>query len=319
MIVNRKVLSHLGSFLFSGLLFTLSFWTISQELRQHPAGEIWKSLAAISAPHLLLAILLMGVNYLIMTGYDTLAVHYIRHPLPYQKTAFTAVITYGISNIIGLALLSGSAIRYRFYRPWGLSVVEIAHLIAFCNLSFWLGLFVVGGIIFILKPVTIPQILHLPFTSIHLLGLFFLLIVLGYLFATFLSQKPLKLGKLTLPHLPIHLSLAQLMIASWDWILAAAVFYVLLPLDNVLSYPEFLGIYLLAQIAGVISNVPGGLGVFETVMLLLLSPLVPSVQLLGSLLAYRGIYYFLPLGIALLLLGWSEVKRRSPENSARNP
>ena len=92
--------------------------------------------------------------------------------------------------------------------------------------------------------------------------------------------------------------------------LAAAVFYVIIPPYIGLSYPAFFGVYLLAQIAGVISNVPGGLGVFETVILLLLSQVISSVKLLGLLLAYRGIYYFLPLVFALLLLGFYEIKKR---------
>nr|WP_217523130.1 lysylphosphatidylglycerol synthase domain-containing protein [Pleurocapsa sp. PCC 7327] len=83
-----------------------------------------------------------------------------------------------------------------------------------------------------------------------------------------------------------------------------------MPTATPLSYPEFFGIYLLAQIAGIISNVPGGLGVFETVMLLLLSPPVSSASLLGALLAYRGIYYFLPLSSAILILGLDELHQR---------
>jgi uncharacterized membrane protein YbhN (UPF0104 family) len=308
--MNSKRISHFGSVIFSLLLFALSLWTISQELHQHPASEIGKSLAAIPASRLLLAAFLTGLNYLVMAGYDTIAVRYIRHPLPYQKTAIAAVITYGISNSVGLALLSGSAIRYRLYRHWGLSVIEIAHIVTFCNLSFWLGLFVVGGIIFLLEPVAVPQLLHLPFTSVRPVGAIFLLVVLGYLLVTVFRQKSLRLGKLILPHLPIHLSLEQLAIGACDWMLAAAVFYALFPSDITLSYPAFFGVYLLAQIAGVISNVPGGLGVFETVMLLLLSPPIPSVKLLGLLLAYRVIYYFLPLGTAALLLGGYELRQR---------
>ena len=77
----------------------------------------------------------------------------------------------------------------------------------------------------------------------------------------------------------------------------------------------FFGIYLLAQLAGIISNVPGGLGVFETILILLLSPPIPSASLLGALLAYRGIYYFLPLGVSILMLLWYEFKQRRTRNA----
>lgn len=91
--------------------------------------------------------------------------------------------------------------------------------------------------------------------------------------------------------------------------LAAAAFYVLLPASASVSRSSFFGAYLLAQIAGVVSNVPGGLGVFETVMLLLLSSFISSATILGALLVYRGIYYFLPLIVAALLLGTYELRR----------
>jgi uncharacterized protein (TIRG00374 family) len=90
--------------------------------------------------------------------------------------------------------------------------------------------------------------------------------------------------------------------------LAAAVLYVLLPTHPDLSYFIFFGSYLLAQIAGIISNVPGGLGVFETVLILLISPPIPSDQLLGALLVYRAVYYFLPLLVGVLLLALYETK-----------
>lgn len=307
--LNRERLSQLGSVLLSFVLLVLSIWAIAQELRHYHIKEIWGSLTAISASHLGLAVGLTGLNYVMLTGYDVLALRYIRHPLPYRKTAIVAIISYGLSNSVGLALLSGSAIRYRFYRSWGLSNLKITQIIAFCNWSFWLGLFAVGGIVFLIEPVAVPKLLHLPFQSVHPIGILFLLILLTYLLTTVLSKKPLRIGKWSLPHLPLNLCLAQIAVTSCDWLLAAGVLYFLFPTSIPLSYPGFFGIYLLAQIAGIISNVPGGLGVFETVMLLLLSPPIPSAQLFGALLAYRGIYYFLPLSVSILLLGFSQMRQ----------
>src|SRR4029450_10865085 len=93
------------------------------------------------------------------------------------------------------------------------------------------------------------------------------------------------------------LSLAQVAISSLDWALASSVLYLRLPPTAPLSYPQFVGVYLLAQLAGLVSQVPGGLGVFETVMLLFLAPAIPPAVVLGSLFAYRGLDYLLPLGV----------------------
>ncbi|WP_413467351.1 lysylphosphatidylglycerol synthase domain-containing protein [Pleurocapsa sp. FMAR1] len=295
---------------FSVLLFGLSLWAIATELRKYSLKDVFNSLNAIPNQYLLLAIALTTINYLLLTGYDTLAVKYINQSLAYKRTALVAVISYGISNSVGFALLSGSAIRYKFYSAWGYSAIKIAQIITFCNLSFWLGLFAVGGAVFALTPLEIPKQLNLPFLSVRPLGFVFLAIIIAYLLWSGLSKKPLKIKNWTLPHLPFKLSLAQIALTSLDWMFAAAVLYVLLPVPKHFSFLGFFGIYLLGQIAGIISNVPGGLGVFETILILLLSPPIPSSQLLGSLLAYRGIYYFLPLGASILLLGWYELKQR---------
>jgi phosphatidylglycerol lysyltransferase len=299
-------------------LFALSIWAIRNELRQHSLQDIVNGIAAIPVRALGLAVLLTVVNYGFLTGYDTLATRFVRHPLAYRKTALVAVISYAISNSVGFALLSGSAIRYRFYTAWGLTAGQIGQIIAFCNLSFWIGLFSVGGLVFAVEPLSVPGILHLPFATVHPLGIMFLGIMAAYLILSSFSRRSLKIRGWVLPHLPLNLSLAQITVTSCDWALAAAVLYVLLPAHPDLNYFIFFGSYLLAQIAGVISNVPGGLGVFETVLLLLISPPIASDQLLGALLVYRVVYYFLPLLVGAGLLGFYELRQRNRDGEKLN-
>ncbi|MDJ0845976.1 lysylphosphatidylglycerol synthase domain-containing protein [Crocosphaera sp.] len=284
-------------------VFALSLWTIQQHLHHYQAETFWESLSHIPPIHIILAIALMGVNYFIMTGYECLGLAYVRQSLPYGQKALVGIICSGISNSVGFAVLSSCMIRYRFYSVWGFSVVKIAQISAFCNLSFCLGLFVVGSIIFLKEPLAIPQLIDLPFLSVRPLGIIFLIIILAYLFLTVIRQKPLMIGKWIIPHLSLKLAVSQLLVSALDWCLAAGVFYTLLHSSVPLSYPAFFGIYMLAQVAGLASNIPGGLGVFETVMMLLLTPFISSENLLGTLLIYRGIYYFIPLTVAAVLLG----------------
>ncbi|WP_278002854.1 lysylphosphatidylglycerol synthase domain-containing protein [Nodosilinea sp. LEGE 06152] len=314
-----KRLAHILPIGLSLGLFGLSIWAISSELHQHRPGDILRSIGAIPAWALGGAIALTALNYAFLTGYDTLSARFVRQPLPYAKTALVAVISYGISNSVGLALLSGSAIRYRFYTAWGFSPGKIAQMIAFCNLSFWLGLFAVGGLVFTVEPLSVPGLLHLPFQTAHPLGILFLAITVAYLLLSSFSRRAVHLKGWVLPHLPPGLALNQIAITSCDWALAAAVLYVLLPTHPGLTYFIFFGSYLLAQIAGVISNVPGGLGVFETVLILLVSPPIPSDQLLGALLVYRLVYYFLPLLVGVGLLALYELRRRRGRVKASKP
>ncbi len=310
-------LKRLSSFLFPFLgllLFCLSIWAIAQELRHYSYEDILNSLKNSSIKSLLLALIFTILNYLVLTAYDVLACRYIRHPLAYPKVALVAVTSYGISNSVGFALLSGSAIRYRLYVPWGFTTVEVAQIIAFSNLSFWLGLSAVGGVLFLREPLAIPKIIDLPFDlpfiNVYPLGLLFLIATCAYFFASLLlKRKTIRIGSQSL-FLPSPITaFGQIIISSIDWSFAATILYVLLPSSPV-SFPEFFSIYLLGQIAGLVSNVPGGLGVFETILLLMLSPTIPTTKIFAALLLYRLIYFFIPLLISILLLVLYEIRQR---------
>jgi len=306
----RKFRPDLSS-LFGLLLLAASIWAIAQELHEYNYHDILTYLAAIPKSQLSLSVWFTVLSYLVLTLYDYLGFYYLGHPLSYNKVAFTNFVSSSFSNTIGFAIVTGSAIRYRFYALWGVSGIEIAQVIAFENFTFWLGLFAVSGGIFVLDPLPIPTQLHLPFADVRPLGVIFVLMVFAYLVGSIISKQPLRMRGHEFRFPGFGLAIAQILISSLDWIFTAAVLYVLIPQVAHLSFLDFLGIYLLAMTAGVVSNVPGGLGVFESVILLLLKPQVPPTVVLGSLLAYRGVYYLLPLIVATLLLGFYEINARS--------
>ncbi|MEH1961240.1 MAG: lysylphosphatidylglycerol synthase domain-containing protein [Nostoc sp.] len=300
------------STLFGLSLLVLSLWAIANELHEYNYRDILNSLAAIPKSRLSWAVWLTALGYLVMIGYDILGFSYINRSLSWNKIALTSFISSAFTNTIGFALLTGSAIRYRFYSSWGVSAVAIAQVIAFANFTFWLGMFAVAGLLFLINPLKIPTPLHLPFTTVRPIGVIFLLLVAAYLLGSIFIKQPLIIRGQEFRFPSLKISLAQIAISSFDWILAAAVLYVVLPTNISLSYLDFLGIYLLAMFAGVVSNVPGGLGVFETIILLILSSKVSAAAVLGSMLVYRGVYYYLPLLLAAALLGIYEIKKNRP-------
>lgn len=309
--MKKKLLHNLGLWL-GGILFAISLWVLHHELKEYHYQDIILSLKSIPSARLFFAILLTITSYFILTLYDVLAFRYIQNPLIYRKIVSASFIGYAFSNNLGAALITGGSVRFRLFAAWGLSAVEIIKVIAFCSLTFWLGFLTLGGFAFLLKPFIVPVSLHIPIISLRSLGLIFLLIVCCYLLMSAVRKKPFKIRELEFSLPPLRLTLAQIGISCLDWALAAAVLYFLLPThtSTFLSYQEFLGIFLLAQIAGIASQVPGGLGVFETIMVLLLSNNIQASVVLGSLVAFRGIYYILPLGISVTLLGIHEVKQR---------
>lgn len=295
-------LQRLAPLLLSAVLFLLAAWALHRQLAELTLTKVLAGIDAIPLGSLWAALALTALNYLFLTGYDVLALRYVGVVLPYRQAARVALISYAISNSVGMALLSGSSIRLRFYSQWGLSAGTIARIIAFCNLSFWVGLLSVGGLVFSLEPLAVPPVLRLPVPTAHPIGVLFLILVCLYLLGTTLQRESIRIYRWELPRMPLALSLAQIGITSCDWTLAAAVLYCLLMPSPGVSFPVFFGSYLLAQIAGILSNVPGGLGIFESVMVLLLASLASSDKLVGALLVYRVIYYLTPLLVALGLL-----------------
>jgi phosphatidylglycerol lysyltransferase len=306
---RRRFLSVVAP-IFGLAVFCLAGWALYRELHAYHLRDILQQLHSLPSARVLMAVLFAAASYLAATGYDTLGARYIRRPLPYHRTALAAFIGTTFSNNLGFGLLTGGSMRMRLYSAWGLSVVEISQLLAFDSLTLWLGFLTLGGVVFSLQPVAVPLTLHLPFLSLRPVGVIFLALVAAYLVLTLTVRKPLRVRsvELQLPapgYVPLQVGIGLL-----DWILASATLYVLLPSSVGVSFPVFIGIYSLALLAGVVSQVPGGLGVFETVFLLLLAPSAPASVVLGSLLAYRGVYYLLPLGVAVTMLAVQELLRQ---------
>jgi uncharacterized membrane protein YbhN (UPF0104 family) len=308
--MHQKHLFQISLSVFGLLLFIFCLWTINNELRQHSLDDVFQSLTNIPSSRLFLAIGCCIAGYLALSSYDLLGFEYIRFTLPITQVIFTAFISHAISNSAGFALITGGAIRYRLYANWGVSIGAIAQVIAFENLSFWLGMLTVSGILFLLEPMTIPQVLNLPFVSIHVIGVIFLFVVGVYVLGSYFYHRPFRIYGKIFSFPSFDLALQQIGISLLDWGLAIAVLYLLLPPSIHLSYFSFANIYLLAMITGIISNVPGGLGVFETVILLLLPSEITAPAVLGSLIAYRGVYYIIPLIVAVILLGLYEINQR---------
>ena len=288
-------------------LFALALRALQDTLSHYRYHDVVAYVSSLRADQIILAAVLTLLGYLVMTGYDTLAFRYIRHPRPYRKIALASFIGYAFNNNVGLSGLVGGSLRYRLYTAWRLSAVEIAKVIAFCTISFWLGFVLLGGTFFIVAPPEVPSAVHLPFHSVRILGLLLLLPAVVYLAWIAVRRRPIQIRQWEFDLPTLGVFGAQVVISAIDWIIAAGVLYILLPDSLPLTFVHFLGIFLLAQIAGVISNVPGGLGIFEAVSLLFLAPFFSASAILGALVAFRVIYYLLPLFLATLLLATHEI------------
>ncbi|HEY2274705.1 MAG TPA: bifunctional lysylphosphatidylglycerol flippase/synthetase MprF [Steroidobacteraceae bacterium] len=288
------------------LVFTVVVLILHRQLAHlHPRAVI-EHLHAIPRRQVLAALGFTAASYWLLSNYDVLALAYVRRTIPYPRILFTSFIAYSFGHTLGFSAFTGAAIRFRLYATAGVTAIDVATITAFCSLSLAVGLATIAGLSLFLSPMHAAQILHLRHNWSLLVGAVLLGAVALYTLWAMLARGTLELRGWALRAPGPAIGLAQVALAVADLSLSSAVLWSLLPAQAHVGFVTFLGTYALAVIAGILSHVPGGVGVFEAVMLLTL-PGVPTDALLGSLLAYRAVYYVVPLVFATLLFGSKEL------------
>ncbi len=270
--------------------------------------------AVVAAMHgtdsmrLLLAIVATGVSYFALTGYDFFALRYVGATVPYRVAGQAAFIAYALSNSIGLGVLTGGAVRMRLYGAAGVDPERVGRAIAFNALCFGLGVGFIGAIALLWAADAIAPTLRLPPWPVRMLAVLFLGAIASIVWLARKGGEHRILGRFTVKAPPLAVTLPTLLISAFDIAVSAAVLWVLLPEGSV-AYAPFLGFYAVAVVLGILSHLPGGIGVFEAVMLLSLGGAAPTVEVAGALVMYRVIYYLLPLMLALAWLVIHELRR----------
>ncbi len=267
--------------------------------------DVIAAAGSIPAGAVVVALACTAASYLALVGHDLLALRYIGRELPYPFVTVTSFMAYAVGHNVGLVSLSAAAVRYRMYTLAGLSGTEITVVSVFCALTFHLGAGVMTGISLIGEAGHAASLVHASPPVAVAAGSLLLGLCAAWFGLTIVRRSPLVLRGWSLVLPSWRMTLAQVAVASVDLVFAGAAAYALLPVDVPVSFQAFVALYVIAVCAGAISNVPGGLGVFESVFVLLL-PATPVPQLLGVLLVYRIIYYLLPFGVAVLLLAGHE-------------
>src|SRR4030095_9542813 len=261
----------------------------------------WRALLAdvVATPlrSLTTALGLTTLSYVALTGYGFVAMSYIRKRLPRACIGWVAFLAYAVANNVGFATLSGASIRYRFYTRWGRTAEHRSLAVLSTAVASWLGLLMLGGLSLV-AGVPVVATLPLPDWTMRM-GWVFIAVVTGYVLIGSVWRTPVRVRGFSVPPPRTWLAIAQLAVSAIDWTLAGAVLYVLLPPSRA-TFVDTLGAFLLAQIVGLVSHVPGGIGVFEGLIILALSPFLTAAQLVPALVVYRAIYYVAPLSVALV-------------------
>jgi uncharacterized membrane protein YbhN (UPF0104 family) len=236
-----------------------------------------------------------------------MGVRYVGRSLPYRRVAMTSFVALSIGHNIGFAALSSGAIRYRLYSQWGFGVGEVAKLILFCALTVGLGLGVLGGLALLLQPGLAQEITHLDRPLVLALGAACMLVAIAYLGAAAFVRRPLRFRRWSLEMPSLRLALGQIVIGPLNFAFVAACLYEALAASAEVSYLGVATVYVIANVATLVSHVPGGLGVIESVVLYLM----PDQQVIGALILFRLAYFLVPLCIGSVLFALIELLMRT--------
>ncbi|MCE9672234.1 lysylphosphatidylglycerol synthase domain-containing protein [Myxococcus stipitatus] len=301
-------------------LLTMAALVLRHELSELRGGQLLGALKSIPAHRVLLGLACAACNYLALTLYDVLALRHLGRRLPYRQVGFASFVGYAFGHNIGMSFLTGGGVRYRLYAARGLSALDVAQVGTFNALTFWAGLLAVAGVALMVDAGRgAMALLHLSPGWARLLGGALLGVLALYFVLCARVRRPLRVRRLALEvSLPTpRQAVEQLVVSFMDWMLAAMVLWVLLPPGGRVSLATMVALFAVAQLAGLASQVPGGLGVFDSIILAALTPRMPPALVLGILLVYRVIYYLLPFMVAMSMLAAHELLLRRGRRSQR--
>jgi hypothetical protein len=256
--------------------------------------------------HVLLCLAFSAASFLCLTGSDALAVRYAGRRLSYGRIALASFTSISIGHTLGFAVLSSSALRYRFYTAWGLTQGDVGRVLLSCGITVTLGILTTAGVASLARPALAAGIVGVPRSSLIAAAAACLLVVAAYLGFAALRVRTLRIRRFELPAPGLGLALGQVAVGTADQFAVSAALYHVLAASSDIGYLTVAAAYAAANGAAVVTHVPGGLGVIETVFVVLL----PGAQVIGALIAFRAIYYLLPFVLGCLVLAAAEVHRR---------
>ena len=296
-------------YLIAAAAIGLAAFLLYRTLSRYSLDQLVEAVSAVPVPRLLGAAGFAAASYLCLTCFDYLALRYVGKPLPYPKAALASFTALSLGHNIGLAALSSGAVRYRFYSRWGLSTGEVAKVIVFCGITVGLGLLVLGGAALLLRSGLAVEITGLSLPIVIVLGIGCLAVPAIYLILAAFVRKTLRIRRWSLEVPPLRLALGQVLIGALNFAFVAACLHQALAAVADVAYLGVASVYVIANATALVSHIPGGLGVIESVVMYLL----PQKDLIGPLLVFRFVYFLIPLGLGSILFAVTELfyRRRS--------
>ncbi|HXB81364.1 MAG TPA: YbhN family protein [Bradyrhizobium sp.] len=291
------------------IIIAFAITTLVRTLKGVDTGVMLVALTEIAPYHIALAALCVVGAFCTLTFYDFFALRTIgRKHVPYRIAALSSFTSYTIGHNIGATVFTGGAIRFRIYSEYGLSAVDVAKICFLSGLTFWLGNTFVLGIGMAWHPGAASAMDQLPAAINRLVAFGVLSAILAYFVWLSLGEERRELGqngwKVKLPS--ARLTLVQILIGVLDLGFCAMAMYLLMPGDPGIGFMSLAVVFILATLLGFASHAPGSIGVFDAAMLVAL-PQFGREQLLATLVVFRILYFMIPFGIAISIMGSREI------------
>lgn len=280
------------------------------------ASVIGGKLASIPVHSYVLAMLSTLVAYAALAWYDRIALLHLRKErgISWLFVSLCSFTTYALSHNIGASVFSGGAVRYRAYTSKGLSAAEVAVLVALCSFTFAYGTLILTGVVLLFEPELLRPLLKktslrdADLTTIRIIGFSILGLCSLYVIGSWRKFRPLVVKGFTLEYPRLEVVRRQLVAAPLELVGAAGIIYFALPESGNPGFFVVLGAFLLSFSAGLLAQVPGGVGVMEAVFLTLM-PGVPATSVFAALLVWRLFYLIMPLALSIpIILAFEEKK-----------
>src|SRR6478672_2605651 len=291
------------------LIIILAVTHLVRTLRGVDSALVLSALTDIAPHRIALAALCVVGAFCTLTFYDFFALRTIgKNHVPYRIAALSSFTSYTIGHNIGATVFTGGAIRFRIYSDYGLSAVDVAKICFLSGLTFWLGNLVVLGFGMAWHPWAASAMDLLPPAMNRLIALGCLAGIAAYFIWLLMGKNRRELGqngwKVVLPS--ARLTLVQILIGVVDLGFCALAMFLLMPTQPDIDFVSLAVVFILATLLGFASHAPGSIGVFDAAMLVAL-PQFGREQLLATLVVFRILYFMIPFGIAISIMGSREI------------
>lgn len=299
----------------------VSGWFLYKELQGLSLQNIGDSLRAIPPHRYLLAIMSTLAAYAALAWYDRIALMHlgITH-IRWMFVSICSFTTYALSHNIGASVFSGAVVRYRAYTAKGLSVAQVGVLVALCSFTFALGSIFLGGVVLTFDPdllsrlqfgsdtgIRLPSFLADPSVA-RIVGICLLTFVGLYVCGSLLHMRPLRFKRFLLEYPRPPVMMRQLVAGPLELLGAAGIIYFALPEAGNPGFMTILAVFLASFSIALVSNAPGGAGVFEYIFLVAM-PEFEKSQVIAALIIFRLFYLLIPFALSIFVVVFYERSR----------